>query len=170
MIYVVDEHCPGQLRRSYVSTTRCKPLFAALIVFCTIGQTGFSQQSTQDPYSEQLVSALASRTTPLISMQEKAVNRLGDRAAIGLVRRLGVQTPSRPEEIEGILFVVRMAFATPQTIDSDADREPKATSMLLTYLGCLQASTGLKEEIQQTRTFIDQQVKDYKHRQADTQK
>jgi hypothetical protein len=148
-----------------------KRLIATLVVFLAVGHTGFSQEGSQDPYSEKLVAVLASRNAPVISMQEKAVNRLGDRAAIGFVRHLGGgQTPSTPQEVEGILFVIRMAFAAPGIISSEADREPKATSMLLTYLGSLQTSNGVKQEIQQTRQFVEQQIKDYKLKQTETQK
>jgi hypothetical protein len=63
-----------------------------------------------------------------------------------------------------------MAFASPEIISSEADREPKATSILLTYLSSLQTSNGVKQEIQQTRQFVEQQIKDYKLKQADTQK
>src|SRR5581483_10424709 len=132
-----------------------KNSIAMLVVFLAVGHTGFSQEGSQDPYSEKLVAALASRNAPLISMQEKAINRLGDRAAIGFVRHLGGQTPSTPQEVEGILFVIRMAFASPEIIGSEADREPKATSMLLTYLAILQTSNGIKQEIQQTRQFVE---------------
>lgn len=141
-----------------------------LVVFLAVGHTGFGQEGPQDPYSEKLVAALASRNAPLISMQEKAINRLGDRAAIGFARHLGGQTPSTPQEVEGILFVIRMAFASPEIIGPEADREPKATSMLLTYLAILQTSNGIKQEIQQTRQFVEQQIKDYKLKQTETQK
>jgi hypothetical protein len=148
-----------------------KKLIAILVVFLTSGHTGFSQEGSQDPYSEKLVTTLASRNAPIISMQEKAINRLGDRAAIGFVRHLGgSQSPSTPQEVQGILFVIRMAFASPEIISSEADREPKATSILLTYLSSLQTSNGVKQEIQQTRQFVEQQIKDYKLKQADTQK
>jgi len=82
----------------------------------------------------------------------------------------GSLTPSTAQEIEGILFVIRMAFAAPAIINSEADREPKATSMLLTYLSSLQISNGVKQEIQQTRQFVEQQIKDYKLKQAEVQK
>ena len=148
-----------------------KPIIAILVVFLTIGHPGFSQEGSQDPYSEKLVAALANRNAPVVSMQEKAINRLGDRAAIGFVRHLGGSlTPSTAQEIEGILFVIRMAFAAPAIINSEADREPKATSMLLTYLSSLQISNGVKQEIQQTRQFVEQQIKDYKLKQAEAQK
>ena len=96
-----------------------KGLLVALLVFCAVGEIGLTEESSKDPYSERLVSAVASRTAPLISMQEKAINRLGDAAAIGLIRHVGVQVPSTPQEIEGILLVVRMPLAllrlSPQT-------------------------------------------------------
>jgi len=36
-------------------------------------------------------------------MQEKAVNRLGDRAAVGLIRYVGGQVPATSQEFERIL-------------------------------------------------------------------
>jgi hypothetical protein len=52
------------------------------------------------------------------------VSRLGDASAVALTRILKDKKPS-PKEIEGMLFILRTAFAAPKAIDSEADIEPK---------------------------------------------
>jgi hypothetical protein len=138
-------------------------LLTLLLVFVLGGQFALCQANPEDPYGEKLVSSFVDHPgAPVISMQEKTVNRLGDGAAVGLIRRLGTHPPATPEELQRILTVVKMAFAIPQIIRSEADREPKATLLLLSYLGYLPASASIKGEIEQTRSYVQQQVNDYK--------
>jgi len=134
---------------------------AAILIFFVFAPVSFCQDLSQDPYSEQLISVLVSGDRPVLSMQEKAVNRLGDAAVIGLIRHFGTQIPITSREARGALLVIRLAFSAPEIIRSDADREPKAAFVLLTYLGYLPASNGLKQEIQDTRAFVEQQVREY---------
>ena len=147
-----------------------KRLILAAILTC--GRMGVCQQGSQDPYSEKLVSSFVNPNgSPVIlSMQEKAVNRLGDRAAIGLARHMGAQAPATPQELDGILSVVRMAFAVPEAISSDADREPKATSMLLSYLSLLPLPGGPRAKIEDTRVYILKQTAEYKAKHAEGKK
>lgn len=143
--------------------------FIALLLFVLGAQIAFSQSGAEDPYAERLVSSLVDRhSAPIISMQEKAVNRLGDGAAVGLIRRVGVQPPATAEEVQSILLVIRMAFAAPQIISSHADHEPKAALLLLAYLRYLPVSANIKGEIDQTRSYVQQQVNDYKAKSEKT--
>lgn len=144
-----------------------RDLSTLIIMFCAIGFASVGYANSQDPYSETLVSTLASRSAPIASMQEKAVNRLGDGAAVGLIRHIGAQTPATPHEIEGILFVVRMAFAAPEIISAGADREPKATLLLLSYLNYLPASSSVRGEVERTRSYVMQQLEEYKRKHAE---
>ena len=141
-----------------------------LVVLFTCGQLGICQQASQDPYVEKLVGSFVSPAgTPIIlSMQEKALNKLGDRAALGLARHMGAQVPASPQELGRILSVLRMAFAVPEAISSGGDREPKATSMLLSYLSLslLPMSGNAKAEIENTRGYVLRQVAEYKAKQA----
>ena len=140
-----------------------------LVTVLIWGQMGFSQNESQDPYAEKLVSSFVTPSGTLIiySMQEKAVHRLGDRAAVGLIRHMGAQVPATPQELERILNVVKMAYAVPEAISSDDDREPKATSLLLSYLGSLPMSGGAKKaEVEDTRAYVSRQIANYKLKQA----
>jgi hypothetical protein len=135
-----------------------------LITVLICGQIGFSQNDSQDPYAEKLVSSFVapSGTVIILSMHEKAVGRLGDRAAVGLIRHLGAQGPATPQELERILNVIKMAFAVPEAISSDADRDPKATSLLLAYLSSLPMSGDSKTEVENTRAYVARRITDYK--------
>ncbi len=144
-----------------------KPLFI-LLIFLASGELGLCQGDSQNPYAEKLVTALvAGRGTLVVySMQEKALNRLGDGAAIGLIRHVGAQIPTTSQEVQRMLSVIRMAFAAPEIIASDADREPKATVVLLSYLSFLPVSSSLKEQIKDTRTYVEHHLSDYKLKHA----
>lgn len=139
-----------------------------LVTVLICGQMGFSQSDSQDPYAEKLVSSFVtpSGTLIILSMQEKAVGRLGDRAAVGLIRHIGAQVPATPQELGRILNVIKMAYAVPEAISSDADRDPKATSLLLAYLSSLPMSGNSKAEVENTRAYVVRQITDYKAKQA----
>src|SRR5437660_12855143 len=97
-----------------------KPIIAILVVFLTIGHPGFSQEGSQDTYSEKLVAALASRNAPVVSIQEKAINRLGDRAAISFVPHLGGSlTPSTAMVIVVNLFLITLSFVSIELFNSE---------------------------------------------------
>lgn len=140
-----------------------KHFFIILVVLFAGGVPGLAQKLPQGPYAEKLVAALvdSNGTVVLLTMQEKAINGLGDAAAIGLVRHLAGNTPRTAQEIHRILFVLKMAFAVLDIIDWDADREPKATMLLLSYLRLRPQSAKAKGEIESTRSYIGQQLKTY---------
>ena len=142
--------------------------FIVLVMLLASVQPGFCQGDSQDPYAEKLVASFVTAPgTPIIySMQEKAVNRLGDRAAVGLIRHVSAQIPATPQEFERILGVIKMAYAAPEVISSDADREPKATLLLLAYLNFLPTAGDSKAEVERTRAYVMRQTTDYKLKQA----
>jgi hypothetical protein len=107
-----------------------------------------------DPYGEQAVSNALSVKGGSLSFTEKAVNRLGDRAAIGLMRLFAAQPVASPDQVKGILLILRNAFSAPSIIVVDADREPKATLFLLQYLQTLSVSRNLGPEISETKAFV----------------
>lgn len=139
-----------------------KPVFSLIVLLATANSV-FAQTASPDPYAEKLVTSLVTSgdNTPILSVQEKAINRLGDSAAMGLIRYVGTQTPT-PKQITKILSVINMAFAAPEAINSDADREPKATLLLLSYLSLLPTGVNAKGEIAHTQSYIQQQISDYK--------
>jgi hypothetical protein len=145
---------------------RMKHLVLAMLL--ASGQLAFCQGETQDSYAEKLVASIVTAPphTPILTMQQKAVGRLGDRAAVGLIRHIGAQVPATPQELERILNVIKMAYAVPEAISSDADREPKATSLLLSYLRSLPMSENSKAEVENTRAYVVRQITDYKAKQA----
>lgn len=143
--------------------------FVVLVVILVAGHWAFCQSNSQeDPYEERLVAYFIGTpgTVVYYSMQVKAVNRLGDGAAIGVMRYLGEQSLTSPEEGTRILGLIKMAYAAPEAIRSDSDREPKATLVLLKYLSYSTISKKLQPEIEQTRGYIIKQLEEYKRQHS----
>jgi hypothetical protein len=86
------------------------------------------------------------------------VNRLGDAASVALTQIFGGQKPSS-KEIENILMVIRMAFAAPQIVEVELDRQPRSTLFVLQYLEFLPVDAKLKGKIRETRRFVIEQAK-----------
>lgn len=59
-----------------------------------------------------------------------------------------------------------MAYAAPDVISTDADREPKATLLLLSYLNLLPLTADSKAQVENTRAYVVQQITAYKAKQA----
>ena len=99
---------------------------------------------------------------PIVGFLETLVGRLGDDAAVGVIQYLGNRKSNvsedsvSPDEIRRILYVVRTAFSTPGIIESGEKRSPKATLVLLKYLGCLPSARAVKRELDDTGAFVEQ--------------
>jgi hypothetical protein len=112
-----------------------------------------------DTYGEQTVSHALSTKGGSLSFTEKAINRLGDRAAIGLMRLIEDHPVGNVDQIKDILGVIRNAFSAPSIITVEEDRQPKATLFLLYYLRNLPVSETIRPEIDETRAFVLRNVK-----------
>jgi hypothetical protein len=135
-------------------------LLFALAILVSVSSAAVCQTDSSDPYAEQLVAPLM-KGGPLISVVEKNINRSGDRAAIGVIRNIGMERPLVSKDIEQICFIIRLAFAVPQIISTDTDRQPRATLLLLSYLSYLPAAKESRDIIFQTQSYVIQQAKEY---------
>jgi hypothetical protein len=99
---------------------------------------------------------------PITGFTQTVITRLGDGAAVGVIQYLGERktTVSKdatsPEEVRRILLILRMSFAAPQIIQSDENRSPRATLILLRYLSSLPAAGAVKDDIRSACDFIEQ--------------
>ncbi len=94
-----------------------------------------------------------------VSFTEKEINRLGDRAAIGIMRMVADQPLTQPGQVKIVLSILQDAFRVPGIITVDADRQPKATLFLLASLQNLSISRDLTAEIGQTKAFVSREVR-----------
>jgi hypothetical protein len=134
-------------------------VLTAMLMYCATACCQVGADS-KDLYAESTVAPVLrdSGNNVLTSSTEKAINRLGDRAAVGIMRRIGGESPTKPEEVRRILSVIKLAFAVPDIITYDGDRAPRATSFLLDSLSRLPASAGLQDEIQNVRRSLSEKT------------
>jgi hypothetical protein len=89
---------------------------------------------------------------------EKSLNRAGDLAALAVLRTLSDAELDNPQTARQVLGVIRASFECPsRCIASCSNREPRVTMLLLDYLQ--NHAQGLSKEIDETRTFIVQQLR-----------
>jgi len=92
-----------------------------------------------------------------ISFVEKQIHRLGDRAAIGLVK-IFVESDFRDsEQASKALEIIRSAFAYPDMISRQEDKEPKVALLFLTKLRDQIESSDLRVEIDSLIDFVKEQ-------------
>lgn len=107
----------------------------------------------EDPYAEAIVRE-ALTTHVITSFAEKALSRLGDRAAIGVMRSLADKGLSDAVETKRALWVLQTAFSAPGNIAEPADRTPKATLFLLRCIGDSAVGQDLSDDIGRTKHAI----------------
>ena len=91
-----------------------------------------------------------------VSWLEKRQNRLGDAAAIALVKLLSDQRVLESRVLQRSLEIVRGAFAAPCLIEVPADRKPSITLLFLRDLARRVEDENDKKKILDTVTFVEQ--------------
>src|SRR5574341_1856939 len=131
----------------------CQQGFAIVVFLALAAQIGFPQATSngEDPYGERAVAVALAIRGITESSTEKALNRMGDRAALGLVKVLGEESPTEPRQVRQVLSILRQAFGAPRIIERAEDREPKATLFLLKWLRGLPAAKDMGKDIEQTK-------------------
>ena len=123
---------------------------------------GAQDREAPDPYSLNAVRfSLRMRSGGqkyIHSATQKELSRLGDRVSIALLKILDAHQLAEPQVIKEFLAVVRDAFASPQLISCEDDRQPQVTRFLLEHLLSECADPQVKQEITAALDFIERQA------------
>lgn len=92
------------------------------------------------------------------SVDEKAVMRAGDAAAIAILKTYSDKQLSSPLMAKQAGLVLRMAFSYPRLISACSDQRPRVTMLLLDHLLSLNKENDTFEEIKNAKAFITQQT------------
>ena len=116
----------------------------------------------QDPYSIPLVSAElkmnAEGRRVIHSWSQKRLVQLGDRVSVTILKILEPAELKDPQKVKSCLIVIRQAFAQPQMISVDADKDPRVTLFLLDYWKSQIADPEAQREIQSTLAFVKEKT------------
>lgn len=85
---------------------------------------------------------------------DKQLSRMGDAAAVELARVIGGRTPT-PNEIDGALLVLRLAFSNPKLVAAASDRTPGVALFVLQDLAHEAQDPGVKSRIAETRASVE---------------
>lgn len=86
-------------------------------------------------------------------VQEKALSKLGDAAAVAITKVLAETDPSS-SNIDSALSVIHLAFAAPQLIEGPSDRQPTTTLFVLKYLALATTDVRVKQRLAETRQYV----------------
>jgi hypothetical protein len=98
------------------------------------------------------------RNSAMFFSTHKVLNRLGDCAAIALIKLSVMDDYSNPRTATSFLSTIRDSFAEPQFIEGDEDKLPGVTMILLHYLVGVVQDAATKEEIRETIWFVQQEA------------
>jgi hypothetical protein len=116
-----------------------------------------SQDEDADQYSIRLVKGLLDQPEGAsVSWLDKARDRLGDRAAIALVKIFGEQELLQPRNLHRSLQIIHGAFSAPCLIEIASDRKPSITLFVLRDLERQVKDENLRKEVASTITFVEQ--------------
>ena len=117
---------------------------------------------SKDPYSLAIirfdVRMRTSETKLISSHSHRALQRLGDAAAIGLLKVLTAEDLLKPATIRDILPMLRQAFSNVNFIREPTDRLPTITMLMLSHLLQTISDDEAKTEIRETIAFVTRQV------------
>lgn len=131
-------------------------------IFAQTNAPSVASQSDPDEIVAALLAQDGHSAAYGVSFFTKQIHSMGDGLALGLIQYLGGReiTPSQdvisPDEMKMILLIVRMSFATPAMIRPEKNRSPRATLVLLKYLGTLPAANAVGNDLEQTTKFAQQ--------------
>jgi hypothetical protein len=132
-----------------------------LLLTCAIlAFAGFVRGQSEEPsdYSIATVKfALRLQSTGqhvVFSPTLRQIAKLGDGVSIALLKIFGEQDLANPDTVMSFLPIIRDAFQQPQSIALDADKEPKITLFVLSYLKSRVSDPATLKEIQETVEFV----------------
>lgn len=112
-----------------------------------------------DPYAVGVVKRVLSSPTGMASsFGEKEISRLGDRAAIAMVKIFSKEDLVKPSTMNKVLPIVRVAFERPKIVAYEKDRSPDFTLILLRYLLDSTADRKSKQDIENTIRYVSQKA------------
>lgn len=137
-----------------VKYSRLALFMIALAVWCSA-----QDKKCADVYSlESVKRALTAPTSFSPGWSEASMNRMGDRAAISVLKVLRADDLSNPDTAHRVLLLLKNAFAKPQIVETEEDRTPEVTNLLLGYLQHLSKDAALQAEIKATSDYIKVQT------------
>src|SRR5580704_7305786 len=113
-----------------------------------------------DPYSLQNVrNAMKNLEVGVVFGGDmKTIPRLGDACSIAILKSVDQPQLFEPKTVEVVLAMVNNAFAHPENISIEEDKNPKITMFLLSYLLDKVNAPELQSRIRWTIQFVKQQT------------
>lgn len=115
---------------------------------------------TKDQYSLQNVrSAMKNLEAGVVFGGDmKTIPRLGDACSIAILKSVDEHQLLEPKTVEVVLAMLNNAFAHPENISIEEDKNPKVTIFLLSYLLDKVSAPELQIKIRWTIRFVRQQT------------
>ena len=115
---------------------------------------------TKDQYSLQNVrSAMKNLEAGVVFGGDmKTIPRLGDACSIAILKSVDQPQLFEPKTVEVVLAMINNAFAHPENISIEEDRNPMVTMFLLSYLLDKVDAPELQSKIRWTIQFVRQQT------------
>jgi hypothetical protein len=130
-----------------------------LLISISSGNFSFAQTGSPVPAEQAVRDAFKEASSGYYTgTTEKNLETLGDAAAIEVIKILAGRDLTS-QDIRSSLLVVRMSFAAPRLIPTEADRRPRATLLLLRYLDFQAKEPSLRSAIADASRSLKSQVK-----------
>ena len=138
-------------------------VFAIISLFLLAsGSATSGQLETQDPYWTAIIKfefkMNENGRRVISSWSQRILVRLGDRAAVSILKILEPAEVKDPEKVKACLFIIQQAFAAPQSISLEADKDPRVTLFMLEYWKQNIADPKTQDSIEETLRYVQKQV------------
>jgi hypothetical protein len=123
-----------------------------------------AQPEDTDPYSISLVATAlrlrAGGQQVILASNQKYLARLGDGVSVALLKILSEEDLAKTSTVRALLPVIRDSFDQRQFISIEADKQPKVTLFLLSYLRQRIDDPQTQHDIEQTVRYVQEKTKE----------
>lgn len=135
--------------------------YLPLLLLVTVAAFGHEEESCQTPieqYGESVESMLRLPEGFSVSWLDKHVSRLGDDAAVVLIRLGAPENLKNSSDIKKVLNILRLAFDCPPCVEHAENRTSGVTMLFLDMVDARTQEKELKEQVRQTGDYIRAQL------------
>ena len=115
------------------------------------------RELTPESYRRAVIDAIMQEGTPI--KRARLLHRMGDDAAVNVLRVIGEKQSLTPTQKETILAILETAFQRPESISNANDKEPRVTLFVLQWISASAENDALKRQATQTRQKVLEAVK-----------
>ncbi len=126
-----------------------------LLVLCSrslLGQNTSPNQHALTP--EEMIKSIIEEGA-IEGVMQKQIGQMGDAAAVAITKVFAGRDLTT-SDVDTALVILTYSFAGPESVQIEADRQPRTALLLLRYFDCSIHDPRLKQDIARTKKYLEE--------------